>query len=124
MGPRGERAAAALDDAQEEGLWLLEVLDDFDVADRDAQPPPDSTAQRRLRSIDQGTDQARMLDYAAFLAGRRRRVEPGEQERNSLAGSASSLVRAFLNRTLGIATASAQTQNSVDDDGDDRRQSS
>jgi hypothetical protein len=118
MGPRGERAAAALDDAQEEGLWLLEVLDDFDVADRDAQPPPDSTAQRRLRSIDQGTDQARMLDYAAFLAGRRRRVEPGEQERNSLAGSASSLVRAFLNRTLGIATASAQTQNSVDDDGE------
>lgn len=118
MGPRGERAAAALDDAQEEGLWLLEVLDDFDVADRDAQPPPDSPAQRRLRSIDQVTDQARMLDYAAFLAGRRRRVEPGEQERNSLAGSASSLVRAFLNRTLGIATASAQAQNSVDDDGE------
>jgi hypothetical protein len=118
MGPRGERAAAALDDAQEEGLWLLEVFDDFDVADRDAQPPPDSTAQRRLRSIDQGTDQARMLDYAAFLAGRRRRVEPGEQERNSLAGSASSLVRAFLNRSLGIATASAQAQNSVGDDGE------
>jgi len=116
MGSRGERAAAALDDAQEEGLWLLEILDDLDAADRGAQPPPDSMAPRRLRVLDQGTGQAQMLDYAAFLAGRRRRVEPGERERNSLAGSASSLVRAFLNRALGVALTGAEAENSLDDD--------
>jgi hypothetical protein len=116
MGSRGERAAAALDDAQEEGLWLLEILDDLDAADRGAQSPPDSMAPRRLRVLDQGTGQAQMLDYAAFLAGRRRRVEPGERERNSLAGSSSSLVRAFLNRALGVALAGAEAESALDDD--------
>ena len=116
MGSRGERAAAALDDAQEEGLWLLEILDDLDAADHGAQSPPDSMAPRRLRVLDQGTGQAQMLDYAAFLAGRRRRVEPGERERNSLAGSASSLVRAFLNRALGMALAGAEAESGLDDD--------
>ena len=57
-----------------------------------------------------------MLDYTAFLAGRRRRVEPGERERNSLAGSASSLVRAFLNRALGQAPAGAGAEGSPNSD--------
>jgi hypothetical protein len=118
MGSRGERAAAALDDAHEEGLWLLENLDDLEAADRGAmhQPPADAVAPRGPRVPDRGTGQAQMQDYGAFLAGRRRRVEPGERERNSLAGTASSLVRAFLNRALGVAPAGAGAEGGSNDD--------
>lgn len=118
MGSRGEKAAAALDDAQEEGLWLLEILDDLEAADYGAapHPPSDAMVSRGPRVPDRGTGQAQMLGYAAFLAGRRRRVEPGERERNSLAGSASSLVRAFLNRALGMAPAGAEAEGGPNDD--------
>lgn len=118
MGSRGEKAAAALDDAQEEGLWLLEILDDLEAADRGAatHPPSDAFVPRGPRVPDRGTGPSQMLDYAAFLAGRRRRVEPGERERNSLAGSASSRVRAFLNRALGVARAGADGESRPDDD--------
>ncbi|MCI0755544.1 phospholipase D-like domain-containing protein [Teichococcus vastitatis] len=118
MGSRGEKAAAALDDAQEEGLWLLEILDDLEAADRGAgtHPPSDAMVPRGPRVPDRGTGQPQMLDYAAFLAGRRRRVEPGERERNSLAGSASSRVRAFLNRALGVTLAGAEAESRPDDD--------
>lgn len=118
MGSRGEKAAAALDDAQEEGLWLLEILDDLEAADRGAaaHAPPDSMVPRGQRASEPVTAQAQMLNYAAFLAGRRRRVEPGERERNSLAGSASSKVRAFLNRALGVPLAGAEADSGADDD--------
>jgi hypothetical protein len=57
-----------------------------------------------------------MLDYAAFLAGRRRRIEPSERERNSLAGSGSSRVRGFLNRALGVTLAGTTEEGRPDDD--------
>lgn len=118
MGSRGEKAAAALDDAQEEGLWLLEILDDLEAADRGAaaHASPDTMVPRGDRASESVTGQAQMLDYAAFLAGRRRRVDPGERERNSLAGSASSKVRAFLNRALGMPLAGAEADSGADED--------
>lgn len=105
MGSRGEAAAAALDEAQEEGLWLLEILDDIEATENGAAPegPMGIAVPRTPRVPDRATGQSETLDYSAFLAGRRRRIEPSEKERNSLAGTASSLVRQFLNRTLGIA---------------------
>ena len=118
MGSRGDKTAAALDDAEEEGLWLLEILDDLEAADHGAalHAPPGSMVPRGHTTSEPVAEQAQMLDYAAFLAGRRRRIEPGERERNSLAGSASSEVRAFLNRALGIALAGAEAESGVDDD--------
>lgn len=118
MGSRGEKAAAALDDAQEEGLWLLEILDDLEAADRGATTHPlsDAFAPRAPRVPDRGTGQAQTLDYAAFLSGRRRRVEQGERERNSLAGSASSRVRAFLNRALGVTLVGLDAESRPDNE--------
>src|SRR5262249_42938509 len=81
LGSRGEKAATALDDAQEEGLWLLEILDDLEAVDRGAMPQALTNAMvpRGPRVTERGTEQSQMLDYVAFLAGRRRRVDPGER---------------------------------------------
>ncbi len=60
-------------------------------------------------------NQGEVLDYARFMAGRRRRIEPGEVEQNSLAGSGVSLVRGFLNRVIGLGYNSSEQNDDSDD---------
>lgn len=104
MSSRGEKASQVLDDANEEGPWLLEILDDLEAGDTVDVPNPSPSSvlahPRQEKVVAQPSIQT--LDYATFLAGRRRRVDAGDAERNSLAGSTSSLVRHFLNRVAGI----------------------
>ncbi len=118
MSSRGEKASQALEDANEEGLWLLEILDDLEAGDSAAAPntPPDSLLlhARQEKAVVQPSVQT--LDYATFLAGRRRRADVVESERNSLAGSTSSLVRRFLNRVAGILPADTEKGESGSDD--------
>jgi hypothetical protein len=118
MGSRGEKASQALDDANEEGPWLLEILDDLEAGDTVAVPNPSPDSVLANRQHEKMLEQPSMqtLDYAAFLAGRRRRVDAGDAERNSLAGSTSSLVRRFLNRVAGILPAGPETTDGGSND--------
>jgi hypothetical protein len=118
MGSRGEKASQALDDANEEGLWLLEILDDLEAGDSVVVPNllTDSNLPHPRREKEIVSPSIQTLDYAAFLAGRRRRAYAAEAERNSLAGSTSSLVRRFLNRVAGILPADLEKADSGSDD--------
>lgn len=103
-GRRAESAAAQLADETEEGLWLLEVLNDLEAAEA-AQNDGDNPGVRRTRKqTGDNTSESdfQTLDYKQFIAGRRLRSEDQIVSRNSLAGSELSLVRNFMNRILSI----------------------
>jgi hypothetical protein len=105
-----EIAVSQLDGETEEGLWLMEVLDDLEAAEA-TQAGDDPIQRKRLEQTDAGADQpvSRTLPYEAFIAGRRLRSEEATIHRSSLAGSEMSVVRAFLNRILAVGPAIDET---------------
>ena len=71
-----EIAVSQLDGETEEGLWLMEVLDDVEAAEA-KQAGDDPIQRKRLEQTDAGADQpvSRTLTYEAFIAGWRLRSE-------------------------------------------------
>lgn len=100
-GRRSERALAQLADGTQEGLWLLELIDEIEAAEREFNAPVSNTRnnQHTNRQVER---QYEKLSYEQFVAGRRLRQESSAIGRNSLAGSDLSFVRAFLNRVLAL----------------------
>ena len=107
-----------VDDETDAGLALIDVLDIVEKletqenTDRD----PHSIPRRHRSEGDESDDcRHRVLSYSEFVAGRRPRTAASSVTDNSLAGSDASLVRGFLNRIVGLATADVHHD---DDDGD------
>ena len=101
-----EDAIGRLTQETEEGLWLLDVLDTLEAAERgqpQGEPAASVTRKRRKEEEPAAPEQHRTLSYEAFIAGRRPRMAETGVARNSLAGSELSIVRAFMNRILGLA---------------------
>jgi hypothetical protein len=101
-----EGAASQLAEETEEGLWLLDVLDTLESAERfqDAEDTRASIKNRRKREAEDEEAPARFktLTYEQFIAGRKERAKDSLIPRNSLGGSELALVRGFLNRILEI----------------------
>ena len=100
-----ENAASQLAEETEEGLWLLDIVNMLEEAERpqNTGDEPISITSRRIKN-DGEDDPAQFpkLTYEAFIAGRRPRPKESSVARNSLAGSQLSLVRGFLNRLLNL----------------------
>jgi hypothetical protein len=99
-------AASQLAEETEEGLWLLDVLDTLESAERlrDSGDEQVSIKTRRKKGDEDEEASARFrtLTYEEFIAGRKPRAKDSLIPRNSLGGSEMSLVRGFLNRILEI----------------------
>jgi hypothetical protein len=118
--PRSRKVGLAitqLDDETEEGLWLLEVLDQLEAAEA-AQAGDDPIRRERARKADtpESEGAAETLPYEQFIAGRRLRSDERALDRSSLAGSEMSMVRAFLNRILAVGSGSSEA---AEEDGED-----
>jgi hypothetical protein len=105
-----EIAVHQLDGETEEGLWLMEVIDELEAAEA-AQAGDDPIKRKRSEQADARADEpaSRTLPYEAFIAGRRLRSEEAAIHRSSLAGSEMSVVRAFLNRILAVGSPTDET---------------
>lgn len=101
-----ESAASQLAEETEEGLWLLDVLDTLESAERfhDGRDERVSIKSRRKKGVkdDEALARFQTLTYEEFIAGRKPRAKDSLIPRNSLGGSEMSLVRGFLNRILEI----------------------
>jgi len=109
-GKRAENAAAQLAEETEEGLWLLEVLNDLESAEAVQREEGDPGRSRTTAQGDGDKQEPeyKKLDYDQFIAGRRIRSEDHAVSRNSLAGTELSLVRNFLNQILSIGEISSE----------------
>ncbi|MFZ2156727.1 MAG: hypothetical protein WAV72_11475 [Bradyrhizobium sp.] len=107
-----ENAASQLAEETEEGLWLLDVLDTLESAERiqDSENERLATKTRSKKGDedDKASARSRMLTYEEFIAGRKPRAKDSLIPRNSLGGSEMSLVRGFLNRILEIGNEDIQ----------------
>lgn len=110
---RTERALRELQLGDDEGLWLLDVIQTLS---------PEGPRRARHQSVERAASSrrgeerspaARRLDFETFMRGRRRDVASTETARNSLAGGHVSYVRAALNRLLGMAE-DAEAEDAAD----------
>ncbi|MDA8965431.1 hypothetical protein N9F33_01585 [Pseudomonadales bacterium] len=95
-----ERTMAQLADETEEGLWLLEILDQLESVEQGDKAA--TTGLRRGGNDTGKSDPQKTLSYEAFVAGARLREQGSGIGRNSLSGSELSIVRSFLNRLLNM----------------------
>jgi len=106
-----ERAIRELEMDDDEGLWLLDVIQTLSA------PPGEkpATAQARLGKTNKADDEKPpgQLDYEAFMRGRRREIKGSEAERSALSGSHASFVRAALNRLIGLKSAALQSAGDI-----------
>jgi hypothetical protein len=101
-----EDAIIRLSRETEEGLWLLDLLDMLEAAEREqgrTESPVPITRKRRNEDKQAALEQRPTLSYEAFIAGRQPLTAQSGLARNSLAGSELSIVRGFMNRILGLA---------------------
>lgn len=101
-----ENAASQLAQETEEGLWLLDVLDTLEAAERERQRTDASVSIKRDRKKEDkpaAPEHHRKLNYEEFMKARRPRAPDSVVVRNSLAGSELSIVRGFINRILGLS---------------------
>ena len=99
-----ERAVADLEGDFQEGLWLLEVIETIDLADR-SQAVHSKVGVRGGHggaSLDTDLPDFKQLSYDQFIAGRRADGDRFKVSRNALVSSDLSLVRNFLNRILRV----------------------
>lgn len=99
-----DRAVADLAEGAEEGLWLLEVIETIDAAERaqaNIQKPGDRP-DRRIVPAEVGEAAYKQLEYDQFIAGRRAEGDSIKVSRSALASSELSLARSFLNRVLRV----------------------
>lgn len=98
-----ENALAHLDDEEAfEGLWLLEVIQKLDAAERDFAAA--SADAKPSRGASKGQDEegaSRQLTYEQFIAGRKAAGAVGRQAGSHLASSHQESVRSFLNALIG-----------------------
>ncbi|ABM39545.1 phospholipase D-like domain-containing protein [Polaromonas naphthalenivorans] len=106
-----ERALQDLDGEEDEGLWLLDVIDTLEAAERaernDARPVEESLDTATARSMARHKPKEEDLPastaavaYDLFIAGRRAHADEFKVTRSSLGGSELSAARIFLNRLL------------------------
>ncbi|MBB4263754.1 hypothetical protein [Bradyrhizobium sp. CIR3A] len=107
-----ERAIRDLEMDDDEGLWLLDVIQRLSTPKAEGSALPDASSPGQTRKHDQGT-QTGQLDYEAFMRGRRREIKASEAERSALAGSHASFVRAALNRLLGLSVSTTESAGEV-----------
>lgn len=95
-----DRVIAQLAEETEEGLWLMEVFDELEVAEASDNEPVSRMQTSKINYEENQSFQT--LDYKLFVAGSRLRAKSTAIGRNSLSGSELSSVRIFLNRILGL----------------------
>lgn len=103
-GKATERAVSQLEEETEEGLWLLEVLDELEAAQTKDEQAVTTKKSRRKKEDEDDPQTYSTLDYKTFVAGCQLRGEGSAIGRNSLAGTEMSFVRAYLNRVLALKT--------------------
>ena len=113
-GKATERAVSQLEDETEEGLWLLEVLDELEAAQIKDEQAVTAKKSRREKKDEGNAQSYSTLDYKTFVAGCKLRSEGSAIGRNSLAGTEMSFVRAYLNRVLALK--SDEPDATADDD--------
>jgi hypothetical protein len=102
------RAIRELEMDDDEGLWLLDVIQRLSVPPSTGGKSTHNARLKKSNKIDK-TKPAGLLDYEAFMRGRRRDIKPTGAERNALSGSHASFVRSALNRLLGLQSSLSQT---------------
>ena len=109
-----DRVIAQLAEETEEGLWLMEVFDELEVAEASDNEPVSRMQASKTNYEENQSFQT--LDYKLFVAGSRLRAQSTAVGRNSLSGSELSFVRIFLNRILGLNSDDKclETQNEGD----------
>lgn len=113
-GKAAERAAQQLEEETEEGLWLLEVLDDLETAhEKDAKALAKVAKPRQIKPDVE--EHFEILNYQDFVAGCHLRSEATGIGRNSLSGTELSFVRSFFNRVLALQS-DPETEISTDED--------
>lgn len=98
-----EKAIRELEMDDDEGLWLLDVIQRLSTPKPEGTTVPDAARPGLARKPDKPR-QAGQLDYATFMRGRRRDIKASEAERSALSGNHASFVRAALNRLLGLTS--------------------
>ncbi|MDA9420974.1 hypothetical protein [Bradyrhizobium sp. CCBAU 53380] len=98
-----ERAIRELEMDDDEGLWLLDVIQRLSVPKAEGSVVPNAARLGAVKKPDKER-QTGQLGYEEFMRGRRRDIKPTEAERNALSGSHASFVRAALNRMLGLGS--------------------
>jgi hypothetical protein len=98
-----ERAIRELEMDDDEGLWLLDVIQRLSTPKSEGTTAPGTARQGPSGKRDQKL-QTGHLDYDSFMRGRRRDIKASEAERSALSGSNGSFVRAALNRLLGLGS--------------------
>jgi hypothetical protein len=98
-GRQSERNFARLAGEEEEGLWLLEILDSFESAAAGIERNVSSKPRKRTENAEE-EGKYEVLGYSNFVSGCRLRSEGHGIGRNSLAGTEFSYVRGFINRVL------------------------
>ncbi|MGY3396458.1 hypothetical protein ACVWW6_009049 [Bradyrhizobium sp. USDA 3311] len=98
-----ERAIRELEMDDDEGLWLLDVIQRLSVPKAEGSVVPNAARLGAPKKPDKAR-QTGQLGYDDFMRGRRRDIKPTEAERNALSGSHASFVRAALNRLLGLGS--------------------
>lgn len=95
-----ENALALLDDDEAfEGLWLLQVIQKLDDAERKADSPPEAKRIRSVKGVG-ASDASRKLSYEEFIACRKPVAGIGPMG-SHLASSHQESVRGFLNALIG-----------------------
>jgi hypothetical protein len=105
---KAERAIRELEFDDDEGLWLLDVIQTLAVP-KPGPVPPQIRRAGGGRDKKNGSAPPKDLGYEAFMRGRRREISKSEAERNSLAGTHVSYVRAALNRAAGAGHSTGRT---------------
>jgi hypothetical protein len=111
---RSQRAVRDLESDAEESLWLLETILALS-APRAEQPSRPRAGTGAARGNDKHPKTAKLFDFESFMRGRRRWTSPAHGERTWLSSSNISLVRAFLNRGLGLIGEGAGGRNPEDE---------
>ncbi|HAA70687.1 MAG TPA: hypothetical protein DCE55_16235 [Planctomycetaceae bacterium] len=99
-----DRVARQLDQEVEEGLWLVDILQELEAA-RDPGVQRAAKKQTRAASTEDDQQQYDTVDYETFVKNRHLRSKGFDATRNSLAGTDFSIVRVFLNRVISLTEA-------------------
>lgn len=119
-GRKAEAAVLQLADETEEGLWLWEVLNELETAERaqNEQGPGLNRPGTTTPGGEEAVECHGQITYEQFLAGRQLRSDIHGAERHSLAGTEFLLARNFLNRILALgndpATAGRRRTSSLE----------
>lgn len=106
------------DEAAFEGLWLLDVIQKLDDAERDSRALRGSGSESQSWSAQNNTEQesSQVLPYEKFVAGRRAEGAASGLSGSHLASTHTESVRTFLNALLGKRSGQIIARNENDDE--------